>query len=65
MKREKNEVQGHSNYAVTLEAYYYDLLLEEKAGRISPMSHDALETFLSELRELVAEAHPQPMAKAA
>ena len=55
----------HSNYAVTLEAYYYDLLLEEKAGRISPMSHEVLETFLSELRDLVAEAAPKSLAKAA
>ena len=64
MKRE-NEVQRHSNYAVTLEAYYYDLLLEEKAGRISPMSNEAVDTFLTELRELVAEANPTTIAKAA
>jgi len=64
MKR-VNEVPKHNNYAVTLEAYYYDLVLEEKAGRISPMSHETLETFLSELRELVAEANPVTLPKAA
>jgi hypothetical protein len=40
-------------------------VLEEKAGRISSMSHEALETFLSELRELVAEANPVTLPKAA
>lgn len=64
MKRQ-NEVQRHNNYAVTLEAYYYDLLLKEKAGRISPHTHEVLENFLVELRELVAEANPPKLAKAA
>lgn len=53
------------NYNAMLEAYYHDLVLEQKAGAISVTTHRALETFLRELRELVAETNPSKLAKAA
>ena len=56
---------SHDNYAASLESFYSDLLIEEKAGRISETSHQMLDTFLLELRELVSEVQGPKMAKAA
>ena len=55
----------HENYAEMLESFYEDLVITEKAGKISTASHQALDNFLSELRTLVAEANPSKLAKAA
>ena len=54
-----------TDYNAMLEAYYDDLLLQEKAGAISPLTHRALDTFLHELRELVAKSNPPKLAEAA
>lgn len=51
-------------YGEMLEAFYEDLLLKEKAGRISPETYGALDTFLDELRTLVAETQ-EKLPKAA
>lgn len=56
---------AHENYNAMLESYYSDLLLGEKAGKITAEDHSALETFLSELRELVAEVNAEGLKKAA
>jgi len=64
MKHETKKLAGN-NYGAMLEAYYDDLVLKDKAGKISHTSHQALDTFLRELRELVAEANPPKFAKAA
>ena len=64
MKHETKKLAGN-NYGAMLEAYYDDLVLKEKEGKISRFSHQALDTFVRELRELVAEANPNKLAKAA
>ena len=55
----------HENYGEMLEAFYGDLVLKEKAGKISSATHQALELFLDELRDMVAEANPTKLPKAA
>lgn len=64
MKNE-NTTQSRVSYAETLEAYYDDLVLKDKSGKISAASHQALNTFLRELRDLVEEANPKKLPKAA
>jgi hypothetical protein len=63
--RRKADDSVRADYNVTLEAYYSDLLLEQKAGRVSAETHKALDTFLRELRQLVSEVNSKPLAKAA
>ncbi len=63
MKGAKNN--DNENYSEMLESYYNDLVEKDKAGRISRASHQALETFLQELRELVAEVDADKLRKAA
>lgn len=53
------------NYNATLEAFYNDLLLKEKAGAVPASTHRALEVFLDELRELVTETNARKMRQAA
>lgn len=53
--RLRNQKLPKVDYSSVLESYYCDLLLKEKAGAITPAAHRALDIFLQELRELVAE----------
>ena len=55
MKSDQKDL-AHENYSFMLASYYDALVLHERAGRISPATHLALEIFLRELRALITEA---------
>lgn len=61
----KAKTTSAESYAKTLEALYSKLVVDDRAGRISEETHNELDSFLEELRELVAETHAAPLAKAA
>jgi hypothetical protein len=61
----QTEAITREEYNHMLESFYHDLLRCEKSGLISSSTHESLETFLVELRELVADVNAAELRKAA